>query len=98
MTVRNARNLYAAPDWMKLVPGARAHYDRAGIDPDPHRHFRVCRLLIESRHLLKDTQAGPRGSFRIIFVGFGPAEMSHNAIAQVFGAVAAITGDRLGRG
>jgi hypothetical protein len=58
----------------------------------------VCRLLIQSRQLLKDTQAGSRGSFRIIFVGFGPAEISHNAVAEVFGDVAAITGDRLGCG
>ena len=42
-------------------------------------------MLVQLRYCFEDIQAGAGGTFRIIFVGFGPPEIGHHAIAEIFG-------------
>jgi hypothetical protein len=52
--------------------------------------------LVERRYRFKDSQAGAGGTLCVIFVGFGPAEVGHHTVAEVFGDVTAVSGYRLG--
>jgi hypothetical protein len=55
-------------------------------------------LLVEFRYSFENGQTGAGCVLGIIFVRFGPAEVCHHAVAEIFGDVAAAPGDRFGGG
>ncbi len=54
--------------------------------------------MIELENGLQNREAGARGTLSVILVSLGPPEVGHNAVAEVLGHVATVTGDRFGRG
>jgi hypothetical protein len=54
--------------------------------------------LVEFRYSFEDTQAGARGTLSIIFVGLGPAEIRHYAVAKILGDMSTKSADRFGSG
>jgi hypothetical protein len=49
--------------------------------------------LVQFRYSIEDGQAGAGGALSIIFVRFGPAEIGHDAVAEIFGDLTAVTCD-----
>ena len=55
-------------------------------------------MLVEFREGVDYCQTGAGGAFAVIIVSFGPAEIGHDAVAEVLGDVSAESSDRLGGG
>jgi hypothetical protein len=54
--------------------------------------------MVELQYAFQNRETGACGAFAIIIVGLRPAEICHDAIAEVLGNISAEPSDRLGCG
>jgi hypothetical protein len=59
-------------------------YDRARIDPDPRGQLRVAGLLVELGDRVEKRKSCARSALGVVVVRRGPAEVSHQAVAEIF--------------
>jgi hypothetical protein len=78
--------------------GACTHYYRSRIDADACRELWAPGLAADLGDGIEHLQACPRRTFRIVVVRLRIAKERHHTVAEVFGDVASITGDRFGGG
>ena len=76
------------------MAGACANHHRARIDADPHSQLHVPRQFVELRDGVENRQARARRALRVVVVRRRPAEVRHQAVAQVLRDVPLVAGDR----
>ena len=76
---------------------------KAGIDANPYAKFNILiarhlpKIMIVELQLLQHFQAGPNGTFGILFTGFFGPKQGHDGIADIFIHKAAVKGDAAGK-
>ena len=54
--------------------------------------------MVELRNRVENRESRARGPLGVVVMSFGPTEVGQNAIAEILGDMAAITGYRFGSG